>query len=305
MPYKNSLDELKRILFNEEFPLNIFLQTDRNIYSFRNELTKDQRDDYAKPINEFLNDKEICEYNSLQRNAETIYYISNIMPEFESVKIILELNKQIESDDCKIANIETVNNEKIKLAIFKKGNYLLLYRYNASSILKQGIAAKFFSDKAVVEKQENNLLILSKTIPDIIVDVKNSLAFILNMNQAEYILNIIKLFKGTLKVASDSLKELELMNCEGIDIFIENVASKNRYIRKLHSIQNKETHKYLKQNKEIVPDVIKKYNLNIKFDSKKGQIIIDEDTEIIDVLHLLADDYVKRYISETDDIVGA
>lgn len=303
MPFKKSLDKLKETLTKDSYELNLFLQTDDNIYSFRNDLTKEQREEFINPINDFIKNKNICKYDSLDRKAETIYYILKEMDEFKSLELILSLNNQIKSGDCEIASIKTIENEKIKLAIFKKGDFLLLYRYNASSILKQGIAARFFPEEAVVEKQNNNLLILSKTIPDIIVDTGNNDAFILNMTQAEYILNIMKLFKGTLNVVATNLKEFQLMDIEGIDRFIQLVSEKNGYIRKLHKIQTTESYKHLKTNKNVVPSVLEKYNLNVEFDEKKGEIIFNEDTDITDVLHLLADDYVKRYISETDDIV--
>lgn len=303
MPYKKSLDKLKETLTKDSYELNLFLQTDENIYSFRNDLTKDQRKEFINPIINFIKDKNICKYDSLDRKAETIYYILKEMDEFKSLELILSLHNQIKSGDCETASIKTIENEKIKLAIFKKGDFLLLYRYNASSILKQGIAARFFPEKAVVEKQNNNLLILSKTIPDIIVDTENNDAFILNMTQAEYILNIMKLFKGTLNVVATNLKEFQLMDTEGIDRFIQLVSEKNGYIRKLHKIQTTESYKHLKTNKNVVPSVLEKYNLNVEFDEKEGEIIFNEDTDITDVLHLLADDYVKRYISETDDIV--
>ncbi|APU60722.1 Kiwa anti-phage protein KwaB-like domain-containing protein [Clostridium botulinum] len=303
MPCKKSLDKLKETLTKDSYELNLFLQTDENIYSFRNDLTKDQRKEFINPIINFIKDKNICKYDSLDRKAETIYYILKEMDEFKSLELILSLHNQIKSGDCETASIKTIENEKIKLAIFKKGDFLLLYRYNASSILKQGIAARFFPEKAVVEKQNNNLLILSKTIPDIIVDTENNDAFILNMTQAEYILNIMKLFKGTLNVVATNLKEFQLMDIEGIDRFIQLVSEKNGYIRKLHKIQTTESYKHLKTNKNVVPSVLEKYNLNVEFDEKEGEIIFNEDTDITDVLHLLADDYVKRYISKTDDIV--
>ncbi|APQ98096.1 Kiwa anti-phage protein KwaB-like domain-containing protein [Clostridium botulinum] len=303
MPCKKSLDKLKETLTKDSYELNLFLQTDENIYSFRNDLTKDQREEFINPIINFIKDKNICKYDSLDRKAETIYYILKEMDEFKSLELILSLHNQIKSGDCETASIKTIENEKIKLAIFKKGDFLLLYRYNASSILKQGIAARFFPEKAVVEKQNNNLLILSKTIPDIIVDTENNDAFILNMTQAEYILNIMKLFKGTLNVVATNLKEFQLMDIEGIDRFIQLVSEKNGYIRKLHKIQTTESYKHLKTNKNVVPSVLEKYNLNVEFDEKEGEIIFNEDTDITDVLHLLADDYVKRYISKTDDIV--
>ncbi|AUN26215.1 hypothetical protein RSJ21_13495 [Clostridium botulinum] len=303
MPCKKSLDKLKETLTKDSYELNLFLQTDENIYSFRNDLTKDQREEFINPIINFIKDKNICKYDSLDRKAETIYYILKEMDEFKSLELILSLHNQIKSGDCETASIKTIENEKIKLAIFKKGDFLLLYRYNASSILKQGIAARFFPEKAVVEKQNNNLLILSKMIPDIIVDTENNDAFILNMTQAEYILNIMKLFKGTLNVVATNLKEFQLMDIEGIDRFIQLVSEKNGYIRKLHKIQTTESYKHLKTNKNVVPSVLEKYNLNVEFDEKEGEIIFNEDTDITDVLHLLADDYVKRYISKTDDIV--
>lgn len=85
--------------------------------------------------------------------------------------------------------------------------------------------------------------------------------------------------------------------------FLNEVSGKNTYMRKLHKIQTTQSYQYFYNNIERVPEVLRQYNLNVNFDEINGQIIFDEDTDVGDVLHLFADDYVRRYISERDDVI--
>lgn len=54
---------------------------------------------------------------------------------------------------------------------FKKGDFLFLYSYNSEKLFKQGWKAIFNNDEAVVEKDNNSILVLSKSISDIIIKI--------------------------------------------------------------------------------------------------------------------------------------
>ena len=75
MPYRNSLNRLQNELRETNNGLCLFLQTDTNIYSFRSELTEEQQIDILNPISTYLNEKEYDQYDSLERRANTVYYI--------------------------------------------------------------------------------------------------------------------------------------------------------------------------------------------------------------------------------------
>lgn len=303
MPYTRSLTELHEELLNNGNDLWLFLQTNNNIYSFRSELTEGQRLELIRPIYDFLSDKDYAQYDVLDRRPNTVYYISQGMPEYQSLNNILELNQYIERDDVVRATIRTIETDKIKMIIFKKGRFLFLYKYNTGKLFKQGWKAVFNNEEAVVEKDDNSILVLSKTIPDIIVDTRENIAFILNVTQSEYILDIDTLFVGTLNNVSQNLRDFSLMRADTIDSFISEVSNKNNYMRKLHKIQTTQSYQYFYNNIARIPDVLRQYNLNVNFDEQNGQIIFDEDTDVGDVLHLFADDYVRRYISERDDVM--
>lgn len=85
--------------------------------------------------------------------------------------------------------------------------------------------------------------------------------------------------------------------------FLNEVSSKNTYMRKLHKIQTTQSYQYFYNNIDRIPEVLRQYELDVNFDVENGQIIFDEETDVGDVLHLFADDYIKRYISERDDVI--
>lgn len=304
MPYRRSLDELREELINEGNELTLFLQTNNNIYSFRSRLSNEQQLEIINPISEAINNKEYNQYDTLERRPNTIYYIINDMIEYQSLGNILELNMQIENDEVNRATLRAIETDKIKMIIFKKGQFIFLYKYNSSKLFKQGWKARFDNEEAVVERETDNVLILSKLIPDIIIDVQNEVAFILNIVQAEYILDIDRLFTGTLTNFSDNLRAFNLMREDTIAEFINQVSGKNNYMRKLHKIQTTQSYQYFHQNIDIIPDVLNQYGLNINFDEQNGQIVFDEETYVGDVLHLFADDYVRRHISRRDDVIN-
>lgn len=303
MPYTNSLDELQRTLVNHN-DLCLFLNTDINIYSFISELDKNQRIDIIKPIETFLKGKAFCQYDALERRLNTVYYIVSAMTEFESLNYIFEMNEQIRNGNVDQATIRVIEEDKIKMIIFMKENFMFLYRYNTSKLFGQGWRARFSNEKAVVEKSNNGLLILSKNIPDIIIDVQGRVAFLMNISQAEYILEIEDLFSVTLNTFSQNLRDFNLMSADTIDNFIERIRLNKSHMRKLHKIQTTGTYEYFVQNINRIPEVIEAYDLNVNFDQENGCVIFSEESSVSDILHLLADDYIIRYISERNDVMN-
>lgn len=303
MPYRRSLEELQEELINNVNGLSLFLQTNTNVYSFRSGLNQNQQLEIINPISEFMNNKEYNQYDALERRPNTIYYITHEMEEYQSLTNILELNQQLQNDEVDRATIRAIETDKIKMVIFKKGRFIFLYKYNSSKLFKQGWKARFDNEEAVVEREEDNILVLSKLVPDIIVDVQCGIAFVFNIVQAEYILEIDTLFTATLNNFSNNLREFSLMREDTIDVFINQIVGKNNYMRKLHKIQTTQSYQYVHQNINRIPEVLNLYGLTINFDEENGQIIFDDETDVVDVLHLFADDYVRRYISERDDVM--
>lgn len=303
MPYNSTLRRLRLELQNRNNGLCLFLLTNENLYSFRSALTQEQQLEIISPIDNYLNDKDFTQYDSLDIRANTIYYITENMDEFHSYEHILEINNQIVNDIVQTATIRAIESEKIKLVIFKKGDFLFLYRYDTGKLFKQGWKAIFNNEEAIVEKEEDDILILSKMVPDIVFDITENCSFLINPKQSEYILNINNLFIRTIDNMKQYIQEYNIIREDTIDNFIEEVYSKNNYMRKVHNIQTSQSYQYFYDNIDKIPDVLNLYNLNVNFDKDNNNIIFDEETSVGDVLHLLADDYIKRYISERDDVI--
>lgn len=303
MPYTNSLNELQRTLFNNN-DLCLFLNTDKNIYSFISELDEEQRLRIIEPIETFIDGKDFCQYDALERRENRVYYIVDTMDEFNSLSYIFEMNEQIRNDDVDIATLRTIEEDKIKMIIFTKGNFMFLYRYSTSKLFGQSWIARFNNEEAVVERSNNGLLILSKKIPDIIIDIQERVAFLMNISQAEYILEIENLFSITLDTFSQNLRDFNLMRADTIDNFIEKIRQNKNYMRKLHKIQTTGTYEFFVENINRIPEVIESYDLSVNFDQENGYVIFNEENSVSDILHLLADDYVMRYISERNDVIN-
>lgn len=304
MSYRETLNRLENELKNTENNLALFLLTNNNIYSFVSRLTEEQQLDILHPICEFIENKEFSKYDATERRPNTVYFINENMIEYQSLNSILEINNQIENGELTRATLRSIETDKVKMIIFKKGYFLFLYKYNSGKLFKQGWKAIFDTEEAIVEKDNNSVLVLSKSIPDIILNIRTNVAFILNIIQAEYILEIETLFVSTLNTVSNNLREFNLMRADTIENFINEVSQKNNYMRKLHKIQTTQSYQYFQNNIRSIPEVLGLYNLNVNFDEENGQIIFDDETDIGDVLHLFADDYVKRYISRIDDVIN-
>lgn len=304
MPYHQSLRSLENELQFNQNRLCILLRTNLNIYSFRSMLSQDEEQEMIDPIRNYLLDKDYVQYDAFERRTNTIYYITRDMVEFTSMNEILEFNNQIQNGELLIATLHTVLDEKIKLVIIKKGEFLFLYRYNTGKLFTQGWKALFNVEQAIVEKDNNSTLFLSKEIPDIILDLQSNVAFLMNITQAEYILEIESLFQNTLNIVSQNLVNFQLMREDTVGAFINQVGSKNNFLRKLNKIQTTQSYQYFQNNITRIPGVLRRYALNVNFDEINGHIIFDDETDVGDVLHLFADDYVQRYISERDDVIN-
>lgn len=187
--------------------------------------------------------------------------------------------------------------------MLKYKTYLFIYKYGDGKLLKNKICANIFRDKALIKKSDSSLIIFNKLLPDIILDTKRSIAIILNVKAAEFILSIGKLFQKSV----NKFKEIEtikaIMDSDSIDVFSQKVMGKNTYLRKLQKIVTSNTYQHFYENLEIINEVIDKFSLNVIFNEKTKQLVVDADTDIVDVLHLLADDYVAKYISKCDDVI--
>lgn len=302
MPYRTTLDKVKLLLKNNDNKLNGFLLTDKNLYSISHKMTeKEIKDMVGKSLN-FINENyDYFKFNPTEIKKGVIYYLSKKEEEYKSLEKFKLINEQIINDKTKKDRISEINKkEKIKLVIFKLDTVLFLYRYNTSKLFEQGFWIKFINkEEPIIEKNNYNILILDKNNPDIIFDLENELALLLNVTQAEYILDINKLFNNSIQ----QFKNLNLMSINTIDEFLSKINSSSRYTRKLHKIQTEKTYQYFQNNKDKVDEVIAEYKLCVSFDKNTGEIIFDENTEIIDVLRLLSDDYVKRLISDKKDII--
>ena len=156
MPYRRSLDELQNELINEENGLMMFLQTNNNVYSFTSRLNQQQQLDIINPTREAIAGKDYSRYDALERRPNTIYYISQDMTEYQSVGNILEVNEQLENGEVDRARITTIETEKIKLILFKKGRFIFLFKYNSGKLFKQGWKAIFNEEEAIVEYENDN-----------------------------------------------------------------------------------------------------------------------------------------------------
>lgn len=298
-------NDLNDVLSNCSDQINIFLETDKEICSLRHELSIEQQLDMTSPILSNIKLKGFEKYDPLRIKPNIIYYISKDMSEYNSSKHLVDLIQQINANEVIPSKIKSIDKKKIKNMIYKKGRFILVYKYSLRKVLKDKYFAIFGNEGTVVERMKQDMLILSKEIPDIIFDVDNEIFFMLNVVQSEYILNLDDLFTNSMNIIQQELKKRKIMNDKSFEEFITKVKKNKNHIRRLHKIYVGKLHEYLinglNNNINKIERIIDKHNVGVNIDKHKKQILVNGDTDITDVLHLLSDDFFTRDISDISD----
>lgn len=86
-----------------------------------------------------------------------------------------------------------------------------------------------------------------------------------------------------------------------IEDFLNEMKSKKSTYRKLVKMARQNAFKTYKENILSVPKVIEEFELNIKFDTENNTIDLEKSSKE-DILHLIADDYVLKYLSGRKEI---
>jgi len=105
--FKNLINPL-----NNKKQLNIFLTTNKNLYSFTHYLSQNNINELLQDTKSTLKNKKLLSYNTIKQINKTIYYINQQMIEFNSLDHIIELNKNIESNEIIRKSIKDINKEK-------------------------------------------------------------------------------------------------------------------------------------------------------------------------------------------------
>lgn len=232
-------------LDNDRNNIFIFLETNNKLYSFSHELDICQQLDMISPIKSIIDSRDFHKYDPLKMKQNTIYYVSEDMEEYNSLEFLLHLIQQIDSNEVDRATLKSIDKDKIKNIIIKKNNFIFIYKYTSAKLFKQKFIAIFGKESTIVEKKNDSMLVLTKQMPDIIFDVTNNILFMLNVVQSENILNLHGLFKKSLDIILDELKNKNLMSEKDFEIFTIRVKKNKNYVRRLHKIYVNNYHKYL------------------------------------------------------------
>ena len=96
-------------------------------------------------------------------------------------------------------------------------------------------------------------------------------------------------------------EEKIFLNPNHIENFLEEMKSKKSTYRKLVKMARENAFKTYKENIISVPKVIEEFNLDIKFDILNNAIDLENSSKE-DILHLIADEYVLKYLSGRKEI---
>ena len=310
---KRSVDNILDIL-NSNIKFDFYIKTNKKFVKISNELKiEDLKEMFLDKIKVFLEETEAQFYDPINGNSNGVEIegIGNI--EFDIVKILKEsVGQTYEASIFKAASdfkwlalkIESEDNIFLNsiFLIYKQRSIKKITMTTGIKILTQGDERPLL----VKEPPIDGVYLTNNNFPDLIYaqsnEVDKSFFCLFTRNQAEYLLDTEKIFRGLVENVKKIMKEEKFfLNPNHIENFLEEMKSKKSTYRKLVKMARENAFKTYKENIISVPKVIEEFNLDIKFDILNNAIDLENSSKE-DILHLIADEYVLKYLSGRKEI---
>ncbi|GFH43361.1 hypothetical protein Hs30E_19120 [Lactococcus hodotermopsidis] len=281
-----------------------YLETDKNVYRIETNV-ETNKTIFVNPTIESLNNQELVNFDIYQDKKDTI----SLITDENKLSNLIELESKFNDSQTTETNIFK-NKEKIKYFYLKLNNIILVYRYTSRAYLK---AKAFLKIRQTVElgqtkeleliTEEDDRITLDKQSPDLIFDMDMKQAFLLNVKQSEYIIDLEVAIDKLREKFPDIQKENRIFSKDSFELFEKKISSLNKTrIRKfVKMIEEEKYHKFVEHRNQAVK-IKERYSLTIEFNDC-NEIVFGPDTSIEDILHLLADDYVQSYLDEESRVV--
>ena len=272
--------------------ITYFLETDRNVYALETSISQGQ-ETFISPTVDYLKSKKLVKFDVYNSKRDSFDYLEE-EEKIENLKLIAErLNESRNPED----NIFK-NREKIKYFYVKIQNFVMIYRYTSKAYIKSKTVIKVKTRNLELVNEEEDRSTLDKMIPDIIYNIDEEKAFLLNVKQAEYIVDLEVNMTKTQNKFPEIQSKVNIFTADSFEKFQVCIQEQNKStIRKFVKMIENKTYQKFVDNRSNALEIKTMFEMTIEFNSE-NHIIFDDETSIDDVLHLLSDDYVQSYLDK-------
>lgn len=277
-------------MINSNIKFDFYIKTNKNFVMIENELKmEDFEKMFLEPIKNFLKETEAEFYDPISGNSngveiekigDTNFEIIEVLRNSVSANYDASIFKSVSDFKWMALRINSDDDISLKsiFLIYKQRAIKKVTMTSGLKILTQGDERPLLIKDVPID----GVYLTNDNFPDLIYALSNevdeSFFCLLSRNQAEYLLDI-----------------------GHIEDFLNEMKSKKSTYRKLVKMARQNAFKTYKENILSVPKVIEEFELNIKFDTENNTIDLEKSSKE-DILHLIADDYVLKYLSGRKEI---
>lgn len=292
----NNLEDIKSKLLEDlseaTTEITYYLETDKNVYTLETNVSQGQ-ETFINPTIDYLRNMELVKFDVYKSKRDSFEYLEE-EDKIANLKLIAERLNDSRNPEENIFK----NQEKITYFFVKLRNFVMIYRYTSRAYLKSKTVIKVKTKILELVNEEDDRITLDKMTPDIIYNIDEEKAFLLNVKQAEYIVDLEVNMTKTQEKFPEIQSKVNIFTADSFEKFQERIKEQNKsIIRKIVKMIEYETYQKFVDNRSNALEIKEMFKMTIEFDSE-NQIIFDDETSIDDVLHLLSDDYVQSYLDK-------
>ena len=292
----NNLEDIKSKLLEDlseaTTEITYYLETDKNVYTLETNVSQGQ-ETFINPTIDYLRNMELVKFDVYKSKRDSFEYLE----EEDKIANLKSIAERLNDSRNPKENIFK-NQEKITYFFVKLRNFVMIYRYTSRAYLKSKTVIKVKTKILELVNEEDDRITLDKMTPDIIYNIDEEKAFLLNVKQAEYIVDLEVNMTKTQEKFPEIQSKVNIFTADSFEKFQERIKEQNKsIIRKIVKMIEYETYQKFVDNRSNALEIKEMFKMTIEFDSE-NQIIFDDETSIDDVLHLLSDDYVQSYLDK-------
>ena len=301
-------------MINSNIKFDFFIKTNKNFVMIENKLKmEDLKKMFLEPIKNFLKETEAEFHDPISGNSngveiekigDTNFEIMEVLRNSVSANYDASIFKSVSDFKWMALRINSDDDISLKsiFLIYKQRAIKKVTMTSGLKILTQGNERPLLIKDVPID----GVYLTNDNFPDLIYALSNeadeSFFCLLSRNQAEYLLDIEKIFKGLVENVKNTMEDEKIfLDIGHIEDFLNEMKSKKSTYRKLVKMARQNAFKTYKENILSVPKVIEEFELNIKFDTENNTIDLEKSSKE-DILHLIADDYVLKYLSGRKEI---
>ena len=301
-------------MINSNIKFDFYIKTNKNFVMIENKLKmEDLKKMFLEPIKNFLKETEAEFYDPISGNSngveiekigDTNFEIMEVLRNSVSANYDASIFKSVSDFKWMALRINSDDDISLKsiFLIYKQREKKKVTMTSGLKILTQGNERPLLIKDVPID----GVYLTNDNFPDLIYALSNeadeSFFCLLSRNQAEYLLDIEKIFKGLVENVKNTMEDEKIfLDIGHIEDFLNEMKSKKSTYRKLVKMARQNAFKTYKENILSVPKVIEEFELNIKFDTENNTIDLEKSSKE-DILHLIADDYVLKYLSGRKEI---